>query len=160
MDEPKGSQTCGASVFNARRIGAMNKRVVLDTNVLVSLLVFEDPRFAALAGAWIRGEIEVLSDAALRQEFERVLNYPAFYGRRPPEQALALYDGRVVQAEAVPDGLPLCRDPDDQKFLLLAAGGGADALITEDKQLLRMRRKLPFQIETPLSFQRRLIQAA
>lgn len=138
----------------------MNKRVVMDTNVLVSLLVFEDSRFAGLARAWAGGEIEVLSDAALRQELERVLNYPAFCGRRAPEQALALYDQCVIQAEAASGGLPLCRDPDDQKFLLLAAGGGAQALITEDKQLLRMRRKLPFQIETPLSFQRRLLQAA
>jgi len=131
-------------------------KVVLDTNVLVSLLVFRDPRFAALSAAWESGGIEVLADDALRQELARVLEYPAFKSRGNAEQALAYYDLRTMKTEAQVGGLPLCRDPDDQKFLQVAAGGGARILVTDDKQLLRMRRQLPFQIETPLVFQRRL----
>jgi uncharacterized protein len=131
-------------------------RVVLDTNVLISLIVFGDERFALLARAWETGGLTVLSDAALRQEFARVLTYPPFQFRCVPAQALALYDRQVVAAEALAGGLALCADADDQKFLQLAAGGGAAALLTEDKALLRMRRKMPFQIETPLGFQRRL----
>lgn len=134
-------------------------RIVLDTNVLISLIVFRDERLALLARRWDEGRLMVLSDAALRQEFARVLDYPIFRARCVPEQALALYDAQVFPAEAVPGGLALCRDPDDQKFLLLAAGANAAALITDDKALLRMRRRVGFQIETPLVFQRRLLEA-
>ena len=44
--------------------------------------------------------------------------------------------------------LPPCRDPDDQKFLELAAGAGADALVTKDRELLRLRG-LPFRVCAP-----------
>ena len=131
-------------------------RVVLDTNVLVSLLVFQDERFQVLRRLWTTRAIEVLSDDALRQELLRVLNYPEFIRRCCAEQALAFYDAHVLPAQAVQStSLPLCRDNDDQKFIWLAAGGDAAILITDDKQLLRMSNKLPFQVETPLKFQRR-----
>lgn len=161
-DSSEQSQTCVYLFQRIRRIESMNAShlgVVLDTNVLISLLVFRDERFGVLAQAWEKGRLRVFSNEALRQELERVLHYPGFLAKRPPEQALALYDERVVQAEALDGGLPLCRDPDDQKFLLLAAGAGASVLVSDDKQLLRMRKKLAFQVETPLRFQRRLAEA-
>ncbi|HKO87081.1 MAG TPA: putative toxin-antitoxin system toxin component, PIN family, partial [Burkholderiales bacterium] len=130
--------------------------VVLDTNVLVSLLIFEDERFDCLKAAWGQQRIQVFSNDAVRQELARVLQYPAFVGRTDPEQVLAFYDGHVLSGDAIAGALPLCRDPDDQKFIALAAGT-ASFLITDDKQLLRMRRRVPFQIETPLSFQRRFL---
>jgi predicted nucleic acid-binding protein len=50
--------------------------------------------------------------------------------------------------------LPLCRDPDDQKFLELARDCKASALVTKDRALLelarRKRRPLPFRIVRPV----------
>jgi predicted nucleic acid-binding protein len=66
---------------------------VLDTNVLVSLLVFRDRRFEALMQAWTQGEIKVLSNAPVRQELKRVLGYPEFSGRHCAEQALTFTIG-------------------------------------------------------------------
>lgn len=136
-------------------------KVVLDTNVLISLLVFEDPRFRALMAFWVDQRLQVLSDDAVREEFLRVLHYPVFRARRAPEQVLAFYDARVLRRPLlVAPSLPQCRDSDDQKFISLAANGAATVLVTDDKQLLRMRRKLPFEIETPLKFQRRFVNSA
>ena len=47
--------------------------------------------------------------------------------------------------------LPKCKDADDQKFLEVALGAGADLLVTKDRELLRLasRRGLPFRILTP-----------
>ncbi|MCW5605943.1 MAG: putative toxin-antitoxin system toxin component, PIN family, partial [Burkholderiales bacterium] len=52
--------------------------------------------------------------------------------------------------------LPVCKDPDDQKFLELARDCRADFLITKDRDLLVFARRkfqpLPFRIVTPLQF--------
>jgi predicted nucleic acid-binding protein len=52
--------------------------------------------------------------------------------------------------------VPVCRDPDDQKFLTLAAGAGADCLVTRDRELLRLSRKCApwLAIVSPLAFAR------
>ncbi|MDD5249203.1 MAG: PIN domain-containing protein, partial [Rhodocyclaceae bacterium] len=97
-------------------------RVVLDTNVLVSLWVFTDSRYAPLRHALEAGRWQAITNAACLGEFERVLDYPQFAlalapaGRRA---ALAAYGAlaRVVAAPAAAAPLPRCKDPDDQKFL-------------------------------------------
>ena len=56
--------------------------------------------------------------------------------------------------------LPLCRDPDDQKFLEAALAARAEFLLTRDRALLELapraghaqRRALPFRILTPEGF--------
>ena len=55
--------------------------------------------------------------------------------------------------------LPVCRDPDDQPFLVLAEAGSADVLVTGDKALLDLHGRTKFKIETPTSFRSRFEQA-
>ena len=132
-------------------------RIVLDTNVLVSLLVFHDRRYAGIWDAWSGGRLTVISGAKVAAELARVLEYPQFALRRDPALAYEEYRRRVRMLEPhTAMDLPRCRDEDDQKFLILAAAGAAEVLITEDKALLSMRRKLPFAIERPAAFMRRL----
>jgi predicted nucleic acid-binding protein len=47
--------------------------------------------------------------------------------------------------------LPRCSDPDDQKFLALAAAAGAAALVSKDRAVLKLRRRCApwFRILTP-----------
>lgn len=141
---------------------APTMRIVLDTNVLVSLLVFGDVRLAPLHAAWAAGRLVVVSDAAVAAEFRRVLDYPQFARRCNAAQAFATYCARVELLAQHPNdiALPRCRDPDDQKFVELASVSGAEALLTEDKALLRLRRKLRFAVEPPALFQRRLTSSA
>lgn len=132
-------------------------RIVLDTNVLVSLLVFCDPRYAAIWSAWLGGGLTVISDTDVAVELARVLEYPQFAARCDSASAYETYRCHVqMQGPHAPIRLPRCRDEDDQKFLLLAAAGTADVLVTDDKALLRLRRKLRFAIERPAAFLRRL----
>lgn len=133
------------------------RRLVLDTNVVLDLLVFADPRVAPLAAALADGRAECFVDAAGLVELERVLAYPAL--RLTPDAAaavLAAFTALARRIESVPETavLPRCRDPDDQKFLELAVGIGADALLTRDRALLelatRIRRVSPaLQIVSP-----------
>lgn len=130
-------------------------RMVLDTQVWIDWLVFDDPSTAALQAA----VSEIVIDAACEKELERVLAYPL--GRRRLDEAAraACLErcrriARFVE-EALPEErrreLPACRDRDDQKFLELALAAGADCLVTRDRALLELarRRSLPFRILQP-----------
>lgn len=119
-------------------------RVVFDTNVLLSLFVFADSRFAPLRGEVASGRWRALTSAPCLAEYRRVLAYPLF-DLAPARQEAAYADyldlAHLIDATA-PDAAPLpkCRDKDDQKFLELARDGAADWLVTADKALLKLRR--------------------
>jgi len=124
-------------------------RLVLDTNVWLDWLVFDDPSIAPLKRAQADGVIEIFSDEACTRELVAVLNYDL--GRRSldaeKQKACLAEFHRLVRAApprastAETSPLPKCRDPDDQKFLELARDCGADYLVTKDKALLVLARR-------------------
>lgn len=143
-------------------------RLVLDTNVWLDWLVFNDPRISPIKTAVRAGAAEIFIVPACEQELERVLTYPM---RKVPLDAAVQQDclaqfrqaTRRFVAPALPQDtelanhkLPLCKDPDDQKFLALARDCRADWLVTRDHDLLVFARRkfqpLPFRIATPLQF--------
>jgi putative PIN family toxin of toxin-antitoxin system len=138
-------------------------RVVLDTNVVLSVVVFHDERFDGLVQAWRSGAVVPLVDDACVAELERVLDYPQFAHRYAgPEVALAEYLPYTerVRTEGHGAGLARCRDPDDQKFIVLAHVGRAETLVTGDAMLLGVRRRVGFAVETPKQFLARLDRRA
>jgi uncharacterized protein len=136
-------------------------RLVLDTQIWLDWLVFDDPGVHKLRNAVHLGRAEVVIDAACDAELERVLAYDL--GRHSisrEAQLAALSQARrlarrveTVLSVAERAGLPKCRDPDDQKFVELAAAAKADVLVTKDRALLELNRRrtraLPFSIRTP-----------
>ncbi|KQY51089.1 putative toxin-antitoxin system toxin component, PIN family [Lysobacter sp. Root494] len=135
-------------------------RIVLDTNVCLDLFVFDDPRCARLRDALHAGEVVAATDDACRGEWLRVLRYPELgLDEAMREAATARFDDTIrhgssqfVDGAGLP-ALPRCRDPDDQKFLELAASVQARWLLTRDDHLLalakRTRRNGLFAILTP-----------
>ena len=132
-------------------------RLVIDTQVWLDWLVFGDASVAPLRAEIQARHAEVVIDAACLAELERVLAYPL---KRSVDVeacvAACLRIAMKVQCEA-PRELPVCRDPDDQKFLELAAAAKADCLVTRDRELLRLneRCKAWFQVVRPAAFVRR-----
>lgn len=121
------------------------KRIVIDTNVCLDLFVFHDPRWAALLHALENGIVQAFTRADCRNEWLLVLDYPHLpLDDRSRVLAAARFDALIACVEPVPAGapLPLCKDPDDQKFLELARDIGAECLITKDKALLKLARKI------------------
>jgi len=120
---------------------------VLDTNVCLDLFVFGDPRCADLLAALRGGRVEAVTRDDCRAEWLAVLAYPQL--ALVPErraQAAAAFDACVrcvspAQATDVGQRLPRCADPDDQKFLELAAAANATALLSRDDALLRLARR-------------------
>jgi len=134
-------------------------RLVLDTNIWLDWLVFDDPGLAALRAAVAAGNAEIVIDAACDAELLRVLDYPLQkWTLDATQQAACIAQCRSLahRIEAPCTMLlPHCTDPDDQKFLELAAATEADYLITKDRallQLVRRRPPLPFRIMTPAEF--------
>ena len=141
------------------------KRVlVLDTQVLLDWLVFDDPAVHRLRNAVHLGRAEIVMNAACDAELARVLAYDlGKHSITPAAQAAALAQARRIShrieaslSDVARKGLPRCSDPDDQKFLELAASAGAHALVTKDRALLdlarRKQRPPPFRIVRPEKF--------
>ena len=120
-------------------------RLVLDTNVALDLVVFDNPGVEALRTAIKAKRVALLSSAECRAELHRVLAYPRF-GLESPSQdkALRWFDAhaQILVAPPAHPPLPRCSDPDDQKFLDLAWAAGADVLVTKDRALLELARRV------------------
>ncbi len=116
-------------------------RVVLDTNVVVSALVFASGRAHRLRAALQSGRIVPLASTATARELVRVLAYPKF-GLTDAEQEDLLADylpwATVVRIPDPPPRVPPCPDPFDQPFLHLAVAGRAAVLVTGDRALLAL----------------------
>lgn len=129
----------GAPVFHAPL------RVVFDTNVLLSLFVFADSRFAPLRQRVESGAWSAWTSDACFAEFRRVVARPMFaLDAAAQESICATWAGLARHPAPVVEGgpaLPRCKDRDDQKFLELARDAGADWLVTADKALLRLARR-------------------
>jgi putative PIN family toxin of toxin-antitoxin system len=135
-------------------------RVVLDTNVTVSAVLFERGRLTWIRDAWMAERITPLIDRPCLDELLRVLAYPKF--RLDEGDVTAILGSYLPWTETVEEGGPVCRlprcsDPDDRKFLELAARGRAEVLVTGDADLLDLEGRAPFGIETPARFRGRLM---
>lgn len=120
------------------------KSIVIDTNVLLDLFVFHDPRWAELLAAIETKQVDAITRAECRDEYLAVLRYPHLpLDEAGREQATARFDAllRLVAPAAKPIRLPVCTDRDDQKFMELARDAGASVLISKDKALLKLGRK-------------------
>lgn len=134
-------------------------RVVLDTNTVVSTLVFTRGRLGWLRDLWTSGRIVPLVSRATARELIDALAYPKF--RLNEEDIEVLLGAYLPFAETVQvadqsiPAVPQCRDPDDQKFLDLAAIGAADVLVTGDRAILDLAAVSTFTIETAADFKKR-----
>jgi putative PIN family toxin of toxin-antitoxin system len=117
-------------------------RVVLDTNVLLDLWVFEDAGVAGLRAHLAAHRLVALRGDACDREVEQVIARASFrFAAERQLQALAAWRSTAVRV-ADPRPAPLhCRDGSDQKFLDLAFSGGATLLLTKDRALLAVGKR-------------------
>ena len=130
-------------------------RVVLDTNVVLSALVFAHGRLAPLRLAWQQSRCRPLVSRATAAELIRVLAYPKFKLAADDQQELLadyLPCCTVVAIPARPPRTPACRDPFDVAFLQLAIVGKADFLVTGDEDLLSLAKGMSGPVITPDRF--------
>jgi putative PIN family toxin of toxin-antitoxin system len=126
-------------------------RVVLDTNVVLSALVFAQGRLAWVRDAWHGSRCRPLVSSATAGELVRAFAYPKF-GLTAEEQRELLADYlpycATVRIPRKPPRTPACRDPLDVAFLQLAVVGKAEYLVTGDHDLLALSGRLSCPILT------------
>jgi putative PIN family toxin of toxin-antitoxin system len=130
-------------------------RVVLDTNVVLSALVFTHGRAVAAREAWQVGRCEPLVSKATVDELIRALGYPKFKLVADEQRELLADYLPYCRAVVIPAKLPRtppCRDPFDLPFLQLAIVGKADFLVTGDRDLLDIKSRLLCPIVTLEAF--------
>ncbi|MDE0051884.1 MAG: putative toxin-antitoxin system toxin component, PIN family [Rhodospirillales bacterium] len=138
-------------------------RPVLDTNILVSALLFHSGALSWLRGAWRSGRIRPLAGRQTTTELIRVLAYPKFALSEGERQELLddyLPFCETVPVPEPPPAVPQCRDPFDRPFLELALAGRADALVTGDADLLALAKDFSVPIVSPAAFREELSGAA
>ena len=118
--------------------------VVLDTNVVLDWLLFNDPSVAKLAAAVVGGRVRWLATAAMRDELTHVLGrgLAATHGA-DPAALVATWGRHCIEHPTAPLAAAhlRCTDTDDQKFIDLALATGAGWLISRDRAVLKLRRR-------------------
>ena len=131
---------------NAGYTGALPRPMVLDTNVVLDMLIFDDPHIPPIRELVAQGAVRWIADQAQRVELERVLHYSqiaprvSFYGKTP-EGVMAAFDAAVEYVAEAPKIRFTCTDPDDQHFLDLASQHQA-LLVSKDKAVLKQRKRV------------------
>ncbi len=114
-------------------------RVVIDTNLVLSALVFAQGRLTPLRHAWQCTRCQPLVSSVTAAELIRVLAYPKFKLSAADQQELLadyLPYCTTVHMPAKPPATPACRDSFDLPFLQLAIAGKAEYLVSGDQDLL------------------------
>jgi putative PIN family toxin of toxin-antitoxin system len=116
-------------------------RAILDTNVLVSALLFTGPP-SKLDPAWQSGRLRPVLSAEILEEYLHVLAYPKFTLtdgeiRRLIEDDLLPFVGTIRTKPLI---VPSLRDPDDLKFIACAMESNVRWLVSGDDDLLSLRR--------------------
>ena len=127
-------------------------RIVVDANVLASG-IFWGGYPGRVLDLWAHDRVAILASPAILCEYSRVLtdlgsregqtttagHWLTFIG-----QHSTLVDPRTV--------IRMCRDPDDDKYLACAVDGGAECIVSGDRDLLELKSVLGVPIVTPRRF--------
>jgi len=136
----------------------MKLRVVFDTDVVISALLFRSGRRSWLRAHWASGTVIPLASSATVTELVGALAYPkSGLTRDEIENRLGDYlpHVEVVAKRTGAVSSLRCRDAADQAFVDLALAGRADVLVTGDKDLLALAAQAPFALETPEAYGKR-----
>ncbi|MBI4831643.1 MAG: putative toxin-antitoxin system toxin component, PIN family [Candidatus Lindowbacteria bacterium] len=136
------------------------KRVVLDTNVVISALLFKG-RISMVHTFWMERAFTIVASREIMEEYVRVLAYPKFNLTESEIKDLlqeelmpyiepvahghtvVLSEGPQARAKKLNSGAQfknVCVDPDDDKFLACAQSAKADAIVSGDAHLLSLRK--------------------
>ena len=131
--------------------------VVLDANQYVSALLKSRSNSAKIVKLVYEGHVELLISAPIISELRRVLAYPklAKIHRRTPKDIERFIKKLEKIARLTPGKLPIQAvkdDPTDDKYLVCAAEGGADFIVSGDRHLKDLRQFQGIRIVDPAAF--------
>lgn len=128
-------------------------RAVLDTNVVISALLFSGPP-SQLVPAWQSGRLRPIMSARIFDEYLRELAYPKF--KLTPAEIRGLIEEELLPFIETVQSPPLpitnLRDPDDSKFVDCALAANVRWLVSGDDDLLSLKRVQSVEIVSVAAF--------
>jgi len=126
------------------------RKVVLDTSVLVSGLLGGSS--VPVLESWRREEFILVVSPEIYREYESVLKRPKF-GLPPSlvDELLSFVRQRSHWVEPEVE-LEIVRDPSDDKFVEAALSGGANTIVSSDRDLLDLKEAEGIPIVSPWEF--------
>jgi uncharacterized protein len=119
-------------------------RIILDTNVVMSALLWRGLPHQLLAHLRQREEVQLYSSTAMLEELADVLTRPSAtkrlaFNNQQAHAVLLDYVAAVEIMDAPPLRQPVCRDPDDDAVLALALAAAVDLVVSGDQDLLALQ---------------------
>lgn len=122
----------------------MKPTVVLDTNILLDILVFDDQRAHPLRTALSNQELDALVTVDTLDELIDVISRPQFSLDKQKQAEILLQWqswSRLVQQSDLQIAPWKCKDRDDQVFINLAFSFKPSTLISKDKLVLKLAKR-------------------
>lgn len=123
-------------------------RVVPDTNVLVSAIVFGGPP-GELVELGAEGHLRLVLSPPLIAELREVLRRKFGFSDAAAYQAEALLRRISIVVEPEREVAMISEDPEDNRVLEAARAGDADVIVSGDRHLLGLKRFGPSAIMNP-----------
>ncbi len=132
-------------------------RAVLDTNVIISAVLFSGPP-SQLVSAWQSSRLRPVVSASILDEYIRVLAYPKF--KLTPTEIRSVIEEELLpfieSVKVIPTTVANVRDPDDAQFIACAAAAGVRWLVSGDDDLLSLHRIQSVEVVSITEFLRLL----
>ena len=129
------------------------KKVVLDTSVLISALLFRG-ELSKLVELWQKRKIMPVISKDTFQELRSVLEYPKF--SLSQEEINKIIEDEILPyfevVEVTKEIKGVCRDPADDKFISCALSASAGYIVSSDKDLCELNRYRSVRIIAPSDF--------
>jgi uncharacterized protein len=133
------------------------KRIVLDTHVLVSALLFKGA-LSKFVELWRKGKIIPVISKGTFEELTTVLQYSKFSLSK--DDIKSVIEHEILPyfeiTEVVKDVKGVCRDPGDDKFISCALSASADCIVSGDKDFCDLRQYKTVKIINPSDFLKKL----
>ncbi len=123
--------------------GMAIKTLILDTNIVLDLLVFQDPRAGWIRDGITQGQFELIYSSEMLLELTDVIARPQFAQSAYDQSTLLSSWTQMAIHKPTPPRCPYrCDDPDDQAFIDLAYHYRPSQLLSKDRKILQMQRTL------------------
>jgi putative PIN family toxin of toxin-antitoxin system len=120
----------------------MKPRLVLDTNVILDLLVFQDPATEVVRMALDAKLVDAVRSKASMLELIDVIQRPSFKLSEEQQQAILKSwesSSRLLENTTIEPAPFTCRDPDDQVFIDMAFSIRPALLLSKDLRVLELQ---------------------
>ncbi|MBQ6473035.1 MAG: putative toxin-antitoxin system toxin component, PIN family [Victivallales bacterium] len=126
-------------------------RIVIDTNVVASA-VFFGGRPGELLELVLHRRVEAVATDRILAEYQATIDYllERHGGEHLRISAMPIFAAMEVIPQT--DGITVCRDPDDDKFISCAVDGKCIYIVSGDKDLLSLGRHENVEIVTVAQF--------